>query len=367
MKIRDIVDYLESIAPLGYQESYDNAGLILGNPQSIISSALITVDVTESVIDEAIEYGCGLIIAHHPILFKGLKRINGNSYVERCVIKAIKNDIALYASHTNLDNISQGVNSKICEKIGLTHTCILAPSKDLLLKLVTFIPVDHLDKVRKAVFAAGAGQIGKYDKCSYNIEGSGTFRGGEDTNPYLGLKGEFHTEKEIRFETILPKHIKNNVIRALLNAHPYEEVAYDIYSLQNELPNVGAGMIGELPVAENEVDFLSRLMKIFGCKVIRHTTLLGKPIRKVALCGGSGSFLLSKAIASDADMFITGDFKYHEFFDAENEIVVADIGHYESEQFTKEVFHEFLIKKFPNFALRLSGIKTNPVMYLCKR
>ena len=273
----------------------NNAGLIIGNSESTVSSALLTIDITESVIDEAIENKCGLIIAHHPILFRGLKRINGDSYVERCVIKAIKNEIAVYAAHTNLDSISNGVNSKICEKIGLINTRILAPAADMLLKLVTFIPVNHLEKVREAVFAAGAGQIGKYDQCSYNIEGSGTFRGAEDANPFVGIKGKFHSEKEIRFETILPKHLKNKVIKALIDTHPYEEVAYDLYSLQNELPTVGAGMIGDLPKNENEADFLYRIMEIFDCKVIRHTTLLNKPVRKVALCGGSGSFLLSKS------------------------------------------------------------------------
>jgi dinuclear metal center YbgI/SA1388 family protein len=367
MIIRDILNWLERVAPPGYQESYDNAGLILGNSESAISSALITLDVTEAVIDEAINYGCGLIISHHPILFKGLKRINGNSYVERCVIKAIKNDIAIYAAHTNLDSVSNGVNSKICEKIGLTKTRILSPVKEMLLKLVTFVPVNHLDKVREAVFAAGAGQIGNYDKCSYNLEGSGTFRGGDDTTPFVGTKGEFHEEKEIRFETILPKHLKNKVVSALLNAHPYEEVAYDLYPLENEFSIVGSGMIGELAVAEDEKEFLSRISEIFDCKVIKHTGLLGRPVRKVAVCGGAGSFLLGKAIAEGADLFITGDFKYHDFFDAENKIVIADIGHYESEQFTKEVFHELLIKKFPTFALRSSEIKTNPVTYLCKR
>jgi len=361
MTIRDIITYLETVAPIGYQESYDNAGLILGNSESNISSALITLDITEAVIDEAIEHGCELIISHHPILFKGLKRINGKTYVERCVIKAIKNDIAIYAAHTNLDSIINGVNSKIGEKIGLINTRILAPAKDLLLKLVTFVPENHLDKVREAVFNAGAGNIGNYDKCSYNIEGSGTFRGNDNANPFVGTKGEFHTEKETRFETALPKHLKNKVVKALLEAHPYEEVAYDLYALENELPNVGAGMIGELPFAEDEGDFLSRLLEIFDCRVIRHTSLLSKPVRKVAVCGGAGSFLLSKAIVEGSDIFITGDFKYHDFFDTENKIVVADIGHYESEQFTKEVFHELLIKKFPNFALRLSEIKTNPV------
>ena len=367
MIIREFTGYLESIAPKAFQESYDNAGLIIGDPEATITSVLITLDVTEAVIDEAIETGCDLILAHHPIIFKGLKRLNGNSFVERCVIKAIKNDIAIYAAHTNFDSILGGVNSMICEKIGLTNVSILAPSKDQLLKLVTFIPDDHLEIVRDAVFSAGAGQIGKYDKCSFNTNGTGTFRGGESSNPFLGEKGEFYSGKESRFETILPRHLKNSVINALIKSHPYEEVAYDLFPLENTLPQVGAGMIGELPGAENEIDFLSRLLTIFECKTLKHTYLLGKPVRKVAVCGGAGGFLLSQAIASGADIFVTSDMKYHDFFDAEEKIVIADIGHYESEQFTKELFYEILIKKFPNFALRLSEVKTNPVLYLCQR
>jgi dinuclear metal center YbgI/SA1388 family protein len=367
MIIREIISYLESVAPPAYQESYDNSGLIIGDPETAVTSALITLDITEAVIDEAIEAGCELIIAHHPILFKGIKRLNGNSFVERCVIKAVKNDIAIYAAHTNLDNITGGVNSKICEKIGLTNVNILVPAKEQLFKLVTFIPNDHLETVREAVFAAGAGAIGRYDKCSFSADGTGTFRGGEASNPYVGEPGEFHFEEEVRFETILPRHLKNKIIQALLNAHPYEEVAYDIYPLENTLQEIGAGMIGELPGAENEIDFLSRLLEIFGCTAIRHTYLLGKAVKKVAVCGGSGSFLLSAAIAAGADIFVTADMKYHDFFDAEEKIVVADIGHYESEQFTKELFYEILIKKFPNFALRLSEVKTNPVLYLCQR
>jgi len=367
MIIREIISYLESVAPPIYQESYDNAGLIIGDPEMAITSALITLDVTEAVIDEAIEVGCDLIIAHHPIVFKGIKRLNGSTYVERCVIKAIKNDIAIYAAHTNLDSIIGGVNSKICEKIGLTNLKILSPVKDQLLKLVTFIPDEHLDQVRDALFAAGAGAIGNYDKCSFSAIGTGSFRGGEEANPYVGEIGEFHFEKEIRFETIIPKYLKNNIIKALLKSHPYEEVAYDIYPLENSLQEVGAGMIGELPGAENEIEFLTRLLQIFECKTLRHTYLLGKPIKKVAICGGSGSFLLSAAIAAGVDIFVTADMKYHDFFDAEEKIVVADIGHYESEQFTKELFYEILIKKFPNFALRLSEVKTNPVLYLCEQ
>ena len=367
MTIREIISYLDSVAPPAYQESYDNAGLIIGDAEASVTSVLVALDITEAVIDEAIEYGCELIVAHHPIVFKGLKKINGNTFVERCVIKAIKNDIAIYASHTNIDSIKGGVNAKICEKIGLTNLEILAPVKGQLLKLVTFVPENHLGNVREALFAVGAGEIGNYDQCSFSAHGTGTFRGGEGANPYVGIKGELHFEKESRIETVFPAYLKNRVVKALLKSHPYEEVAYDLYHLENTFSEVGAGMIGELPGAENEIDFLERLIDIFSCKAIRHTYLLGKPVRKVAVCGGSGSFLLSAAISAGADLFVTADMKYHEFFDAEEKIVVADIGHYESEQFTKELFYEILIKKFPNFALRLSEVKTNPVLYLCQR
>ena len=367
MIISEIITHIESVAPPSFQESYDNAGLIIGDPNTTITSALLTLDVTEAVIDEAIEAGCELIIAHHPILFKGIKRINGNNYVERCIVKAIKNDIAIYAAHTNLDSVMGGVNAKICEKMGLTNLRILEPAKVQLLKLVTFIPDEHLEKVRDALFNAGAGAIGRYDNSSFGTSGTGTFRGGEKANPYVGEVGVLHFEKETRIETIIPKHLKNNIINALLDAHPYEEVAYDIYPLENNSQEVGSGMIGELAGAEQEIGFLSQLLQIFGCKAIRHTYLLGKPVKKVAVCGGSGSFLLAAAIKAGADIFVTADMKYHDFFDAEEKIVIADIGHYESEQFTKELFYEILIKKFPNFALRLSEVKTNPVLYLCEQ
>ncbi len=366
MIVGDITGYLESLAPAGYQESYDNAGLITGRHDLAIDSALITLDVTEEVIDEAISKGCRLIISHHPVLFRPIKRLTGNSYVERCLIKAIKNDIAIFASHTNLDNILGGVNSKIGEKIGLKNLKVLSPSGDLLVKLVTFIPLNHLEKVQDAIFTAGAGHIGKYDRCSYQVSGNGTFRADAEANPYVGEKGEFHVEKEVRFETIIPVHLKDRVVKAMIEAHPYEEVAYDLYPLQNSMPGVGSGMVGELDEPQEESSFLSRLMEIFDCKVIRHTHLTGKPILRVAVCGGAGSFLLPNAIAAGADVFITADLKYHDFFDSENRIVIADIGHYESEQFTKDLFYELLMKKFPKFAIRLSGIKTNPISYLIK-
>jgi len=364
MKLKQITQFIESVAPLAFQESYDNAGLIIGHPEDEISGILITLDITEEILDEAISKNLNLIVAHHPIVFGGIKKLNGKNYIERCVAKAIKNDIAIYAAHTNLDSVFGGVNSKICEKLELQNCRILAPTSGFLKKLVTFVPSSDAERVRKALFEAGAGTIGNYDSCSFNQTGLGSFRGNDQTNPYVGEKNQLHFEEEIRIETIFPKHIQSKIIQALINAHPYEEVAYDIYPLDNEYPLAGIGMIGELAKPVDELDFLRKLKTIFNSQVIKHTSLLGKPISRVAVCGGSGSSYLDKAMAQKADVFISGDFKYHQFFDAEKQIIIADIGHFESEQFTKEVFYELLTKNFPKFAIHLSEISTNPVSYL---
>ncbi|MCF6356812.1 MAG: Nif3-like dinuclear metal center hexameric protein [Draconibacterium sp.] len=362
-KLKEITNFFENLAPLSLQESYDNAGLIVGDVNAEISSVLVTLDVTEEIIDEAIEKKAELVVAHHPIIFSGLKKITGKNYVERTIIKAIKNDIAIYAAHTNLDSITGGVNSKICEKLQLENCRILQPVSGQLKKLVTFIPIEHSNKVREAVFSAGAGTIGNYDSCGFTIEGQGTFTGNENSNPFVGKKGETHTEKEVRFETIFPAYLQGKVIQALLNFHPYEEVAYDIYSLDNKFNKAGMGMIGTFAVPKSEKEFLIQLKNTFNTGIIKHTALKNNEVKKVAVCGGSGSFLLKQAIAAGADFFVSGDFKYHEFFDAENKIVIADIGHFESEQFTKELFYELLTKKFPKFAIHLSEANTNPVFY----
>lgn len=364
MRIRDIVSSIEQIAPMSYQESYDNSGLIVGDYNQEVSGVVICLDVIESVVEEAIQLGANMIIAHHPIVFKGLKRFNGNNYVERTVMLAIKNDIAIYAAHTNIDSVRGGVSEKICDLIGLKNKKILSPVSEDLKKLVTFVPVDHADKVREALFIAGAGNIGNYDACSYTTEGIGTFRGGEDAKPFVGEKGEVHQEIEVRFETIFPKHLKGKIIGALLDHHPYEEVAYDIYALENNNSQAGLGMIGELETPENSVDFLKRIKEIFRSGCVRHTEIVKKEVKKVAVCGGSGSFLLHKAMSAKADIFVTGDFKYHEFFDAEGKLIIADIGHYESEQFTRDIFYEIVTKKFPNFAVHISEINSNPINYL---
>jgi dinuclear metal center YbgI/SA1388 family protein len=363
LTIGEITQYLESFAPLALQESYDNSGLQTGNHGDKVHAALITLDVTEAVVDEAIALGAGLIIAHHPVIFGGLKRLTGNNSVERVILKAVRHNIAIYAAHTNLDSISGGVNTMIARKLGLINQRILQPAQSVLRKLVTFVPVAGLDLVRNAIFEAGAGHIGNYDQCSFNTEGIGTFRGNEDTHPFAGEKGVFHTEPEVRIETIFPYWLENTIINALITAHPYEEVAYDIYPLENRFDKAGMGVVGQLSQPVDDEAFLDSLKEIFNVPVVRHSSLSGRKIEKVALCGGSGSSLLKEALRTKADIFITGDIKYHQFFDAENKIVIADVGHYESEQFTKELLIELLTKKFSTFALHLSEVKTNPVRY----
>jgi dinuclear metal center YbgI/SA1388 family protein len=364
MKLKEITDQLESFAPLAYQESYDNAGLICGDPQMEITSALICLDSTEAVLEEAIEKGCNLVIAHHPIVFSGIKKFNGKNYVERVIIKAIKNDIAIYAAHTNLDNVHNGVNAKIADKLGLINCKILQPQKGKLKKLITFCPLDKAAVVRESLFAAGAGSIGKYDECSFNSTGTGTFRAGAGSNPYVGEIGKLQEERETKIEVMYPVDKESKILKAMFQSHPYEEVAYDIFELSNENQMIGSGLIGELAEDKTEMDFLKFLKDAMKTSTIRYTALKQKNIKKVAVCGGSGSFLLKNAINAGADIFVTGDFKYHQFFDAENRIVIADIGHYESEQFTGEIFYDILKKKFSTFALHLSKINTNPINYL---
>lgn len=364
LKIKDITSHLESWAPLAYQEPYDNCGLLTGNSNWDVSGVLVTLDCLESVVEEAIELKCNLIVAHHPIIFKGLKRLTGKSYVERTVIKAIKNDIAIYAIHTNLDNVYSGVNKMIAEKIGLTGLKILHSKSNTLLKLVTFIPKDSTEKVVAALHKAGAGHIGNYEYCNFQIPGQGFFKPTEKANPLVGHKGQLQKVEENRVELILPATAEAAVLAALRQAHPYEEVAYYLTALSNSHQEVGAGIIGNLEDPMEPTQFLARLKAQMNTACIRYTALPTKPIRKVAVCGGAGSFLLQQAIASGADAYVSADFKYHEFFDAEGEILVADLGHYESEQFTKDLIKDVLVRKFPNFAIYFSKSVTNPISYL---
>ncbi len=364
MKIKEVVSALERFAPLPLQDGWDNSGLQIGLTDAETTGALLCLDVTEAVLDEAIASGCNLIISHHPLLFKGCKSITGKDYVERCVFKAIKNDLAIYSAHTNLDNAQGGVNFKIAEKIGLKNIRILEEKENSLLKLVTFVPFAQAENVRKRLFAAGCGNIGNYDSCSFNMKGEGTFQAKEGASPFCGTIGNVHHEGEVRIETILPAFKKAEVERALIEAHPYEEPAYDFYLLQNVWKQSGAGIVGELDSPETELEFLKRIKKIFEVGCLKHNKLLGREIQTVAICGGSGVFLLGNAIASKADVFITGEMKYHDYFGHDSDILIAEIGHYESEQYTKEIFYSIIRDLFPNFTVLISKINTNPIKYL---
>jgi len=363
MQIKDVIQYMEELAPLAYAESYDNVGLLVGNKNTKLTGIIITHDTLEEVVDEAIAKKCNLIVSFHPIVFSGIKKFNGQDYVNRVIVKAIKNDIAIYATHTALDNVQNGVNSTICDRLNLINRKTLIQKSDFIYKLTTYVPNANAEKLREALFIAGAGNIGNYDNCSFNISGEGTYRGNENSNPQIGVKGEFHTENETQVNVTFEKHLESKILKTLFTNHPYEEVAYEVTKLTNTHQNIGLGMTGELATPMNEDDFLAYLKKEMNTSCVRHSNLAGKKIRKVAVLGGSGSSAIKNAKASGADAYITSDLKYHDFYQAENSILLCDIGHYESEQYTKTLLYEFFSKKIPNFAIVLSGINTNPVNY----
>ncbi|MEK0442233.1 MAG: hypothetical protein RL403_1211 [Bacteroidota bacterium] len=362
-RIQDILSFLDQLAPPAYQESYDNATLICGDRNWELTGVLCTLDCTEAVVEEAIQQGANLIVAHHPIVFKGLKSITGNTYVERTIIKAIQGNVAIFAVHTNLDHVAGGVNRRIADRLGLQQPRILQPKKQLLNNLVFFVPKAYKNQVLEAVFQAGAGQIGEYSDCAFSSEGMGQFTPSENSNPTLGLRGQAHEEPEMRVEVILPAHASAKVLAALKAAHPYEEVAYYLSNLENENQEVGAGMIGTLPESMSEEEFLDHLKHRMNLRIIKHSPLIGKKIQKIALCGGAGIFLLGDAKRAGADVFVTSDIKYHEYFDAEGALILCDIGHYESEIFTKDLLGDVLSQNFPNIALYLSKVVTNPTSY----
>ena len=364
MKIKEILSILGEMAPLAYAEDFDNVGLLVGSQENEAKGILVCHDALESVIDEAIAKKCNLVVCFHPIIFSGLKKITGKNYVERSVLKAIKNDIAIYAVHTALDNHKDGVNKIFSDALGLINTKILVPKQNFIQKLVTYTVLENAEKIRLALGEAGAGTIGNYDNCSFNSEGFSTYQGNEESNPTVGKKGELTQTNEIKIEVVFEKHLQSKILKALFTNHVYEEVAYEIYDLQNSHQNIGLGMIGELEKSMSETDFLAFVKDKMQCGGIRHSTLLGKPIHMVAVLGGSGSFAIKNAIQANADVFLTSDLKYHNFYEAENQIVLADIGHFESERFTKNYIVDFLKKKIPNFAVNFSEENTNPVKYL---
>ena len=364
MIVQDVINYLEELSPLAYAEEFDNVGLLVGQKNTEITGVLVTLDTLETVVDEAIENNCNLIVSFHPIIFKGLKKITGSTYVERVVMKAIKHDISIFAIHTALDNALLGVNNRICEQLELINQQILIPQIGTIKKLTTYVPKEGAHKLREALFNIGAGAIGNYNHCSFNVEGIGTFNGNENSNPTIGKKGITQHQEEVKLSIIYAKHLESKILQMLFKTHPYEEVAYEISTLENKNQHIGMGMVGEFKNPMDETSFLNHLKSKMQSQCIRHSSLLGKPIKKVAVLGGSGSFAIHAAKTVKADAFITADLKYHDFFAAENNILLADIGHYESEQYTKNLLVAFLTEKMPNFAIILSKTNTNPVKYL---
>ncbi|MGB3150901.1 MAG: Nif3-like dinuclear metal center hexameric protein [Maribacter sp.] len=363
MTVNEITSILEQLAPLDYAEDFDNVGLLIGDKNADVSGILVTLDTLEIVIEEAISKKCSLIVSFHPIIFSGLKKITGKNYVERTVLKAIKNDIAIYAAHTALDNCAKGVNAKICEVLGLTNTQILIPKKNTIKKLTTYVPVDDAQNLKQKLFAAGAGNIGDYSDCSFEVSGTGSYKAGKDANPNKGIIGTLHYEEESLISIVFSKSSEVKVVEALLKNHPYEEVAYEIQTLENTNKHIGMGMIGELEEAISEKSFLIQLKSKMNAKVVRHSELIGKHVKKIAVLGGSGAFAIGSAKRAGADMFITADVKYHQFYEAEKQMVIADIGHFETEQFTKNLLVDYLTEKIPNFAIHLSESLTNPIKY----
>jgi dinuclear metal center YbgI/SA1388 family protein len=363
MKLDTIIAALEKWAPLSLQEDYDNSGLLLGDKTTEISGALVSLDLSLDVLHEALSKNCNLVISHHPFIFRGVKKLTVDQPEYALVRESILHNINIYSIHTNLDNLYEGINKHLCEKLGLVNCKILKPAPDLLFKLAVFVPHDYADKVRNALFTAGAGNIGNYDACSFNVKGEGTFRASELAAPFVGKINETHSEPETRIEVIFPGFLRKGIISALRHEHPYEEIAYDIYPLGNEFEKAGAGMVGEFPEPMDEQDFLSLVKEQFGLPVLRHTMLTGSKVKKVAVCSGSGAFLVGDAIRSGAGAFLTGDLKYHDFTEAGTRILLADIGHYESEQCVKELISGVLIEKFPNFAVFNSEKEKNPVKY----
>ncbi len=364
MIVKEVTQILEELAPLSYAEDFDNVGLLVGDQNNEVTGILVTLDTLENVIDEAIITKCNLVVSFHPIIFKGLKKITGKTYVERVVLKAIQNNIAIYSMHTALDNSQHGVNAKICEVLGIENPKILIPQKKTIKKLTTYVPKKDVDKVKAALFEAGAGSIGNYDHCSFINEGTGSFRAGVSANPSIGEIGEIHFEDETQIHITYQKSQEQKVLNALFKNHPYEEVAYEVYSLENTNQHIGMGMIGSLKKSVDELTFLNHVKQTMHAEGIRHSKLIEKPVQKVAVLGGSGAFAIAAAKAAGADVFITADVKYHQFYEAEDQMVIADIGHFETEQFTKNLLVDYLTKKIPNFAIRLAESKTNPIKYL---
>ena len=363
VSINNIIDLLDEWAPPAYAEDFDNVGLLVGDSSKQCTGVLVSHDCIEVVLDEALDTNCNLIVCFHPILFTGLKKITGRDYVEKVILKAIRNEIAIYALHTRLDNHPEGVNKLLSDRLGLLESKVLIPKPSGLKKLSTYVPKSDVDDVLQALHQAGAGAIGNYSECSFILEGKGQFRGNEKSQPHIGNPSEKTQVEEVQIQVVFESYLKEKIQNALITAHPYENIAYEIFILDNTLDKVGIGRIGKLAQPHTEEQFLSFVKEKLQTQLIRHSPFTRKPIETVAVLGGSGSFAISNALSQKADAFITADLKYHHFYQGGNTLLLLDVGHFESEQFIKNLIVDYLSKKLPNFAIILSHAKTNPVNY----
>ncbi|MBI4536287.1 MAG: Nif3-like dinuclear metal center hexameric protein [Ignavibacteriae bacterium] len=368
MTVREIQDVIEHWAPREIAWGQDNVGLQIGNPASRLLGILIALDVTEKIITEARRHRANLIISHHPLLFKAPRSITPRNQVGRCIDALVKSGIALYSAHTNLDFAHGGTSWAIAEALGLTAVDFLYKPYKVQRKIVTFVPTDHVDRVAVAMAEAGAGRIGNYDNCSFRMLGTGTFKANERANPVVGSKNVLEKVAETRLEMVVDQWLVPGVLKALKQAHPYEEVAHDVYPTENESDAFGMGIIGMLVRPMTLKSLLALIKKKLGARALRCTGSLNHKVSRIAACGGSGSELLDEAVRARADAFITADVKYHTFHDANGRIALIDAGHYETEHLVVQTMAKKLAQEMrrmrihvPVFASRTS---TNPIVYV---
>lgn len=363
MLLKEVITQIEHKIILPQAEDFDNVGLLCGNADREVTGILVCHDALEAVVDEAAEAGCNLIVCFHPIIFSGLKSLTGKNYVERAVMKAIENKIAIYAVHTAWDNDYFGVNYRICEELKLKNQTILMPKKHGLQQLVVYVPKDYSEKVKQAAFDAGAGNIGFYDECSFSVSGKGNFRPLPGSDPFEGEECVRESTEEDVLYFIFESYRQKKVLAKVREAHPYEEMAYQIYQLENENAYEGLGRYGDLEEEMEECEFFNLVKETFALQVIRHSESIGKKIRRIGVLGGSGASGISAALAAGCDAYLTGDLKYHDFFRAEGRMLLCDIGHFESERFVTQQLFQIFSEKFTKFAVLKSNVNTNPVKY----
>ena len=362
MTVGDLCGWLEQRAPLRFQEDYDNSGLLVGQRSWTVTGVLCCLDADEAVVHEAVARGCNVVLSHHPIVFKGLKRLTGATAVERTVALALKHNVALYAGHTNWDSIQGGVSFSLAQRLGLVAPRIMMPRGGELLNLVVYVPAEHASPVAEAAFGAGAGRIGAYDECHFSGSGTGTFRPLDGAQPFVGQIGVREVADEHRLEFVLPKHRKSAVQQAVWAAHPYEEVAHSWISLDNSWSEVGYGAVGNLPEPIRLGDFLAVCAAQLGAESVRYSTSsLDRIVQRIAVCGGSGAEFAGAAAAAGADAYVTGDLKYHGFQDPPGGLVLVDVGHGESERPFIDDWAELIRSEFVTFAVLISETDNRPV------